>query len=271
MIKRLILLSLVVLLFAPFSSAQLWKTKRLEATGGVGTSQFYGDIGGYSIGDNLLGLRDFTFRQTRFVVNGSIRYFITDDFAARFSLSYIMLHADDTRGSNPERAYIVTSSLIEQAALAEYYFVRNRERNSFSFQTYRGVARRRLSDFFRSVDVYALAGLGPAFFKVRGNDKFETDLEAFLALPEQVQEDQVRKYHRGGTTFVIPVGVGAKVALDPNILVGVELIGRYGLPDFLDGYKNTEYSRVNDIYHTFSFTFNYRIRSARNWSPTYRR
>ena len=261
MIKRLILLCLVVLLFTPFSSAQLWKTKRLEATGGLGTSQFYGDIGGYSIGENILGLRDFSFRQTRFVVNGSIRYFFTDDFAARFSLSYIMLHADDTRGSNPERAYIVTSSLFEQAAMAEYYFVRNRERNSFSFQTYRGVTRRRLSDFFRSVDVYALAGMGPAIYWARGNDNFLENME---------NPTSGHLFRTNGVAFVIPVGIGVKVTLDPNILVGAELIGRYGFPDYLEGFSDDN-SRVNDFYHTFAVTFNYRIRSARNWSPSYRR
>jgi hypothetical protein len=261
MIKRLILLCLVVLFFAPFSSAQLWKTKRYEATAALGTSQFYGDIGGYSIGDNLLGLRDFTFRQTRFCVNGSFRYFITDEFAARVSLSYIMLHADDTRGSNPTRAYIVTSSLLEQAALAEYYIVRNRERNSFNFQTYRGLPRRKLSDFFNSIDVYALGGLGTAAYWVKGNDNFLENME---------NPTSGHVFKTSGMALIIPVGIGAKVAIDPSILVGVELIGRYGFPDYLEGFTDDN-SRVNDFYHTFTVTFNYRIRSARYWSPTFRR
>lgn len=261
MIKRLILLCLVVLLFAPFSSAQLWKTKRYEVTGAVGTSQFFGDIGGYSIGDNFLGIRDFSFRQTRFSINGSFRYFIRDEFAARISISYIMLHADDTRGSNPSRGYIVTSSLVEQAALAEYYIIRNRERNSFSFQTYRGVARRRLSDFFNSIDLYALAGLGPALYFANGNDSFLENME---------NPTSGHEFKKSGVALVIPVGIGAKVAIDPNILVGVELTGRYGFPDFLEGFSDDN-SRVNDFYHTFAVTFNYRIRSARYWSPTFRR
>ena len=69
--KRLIVMCMVVLLTAPFVSAQLWKMKRYEATAAVGTTQFYGDIGGFSIGDNALGFRDITFRQTRFSLNGS--------------------------------------------------------------------------------------------------------------------------------------------------------------------------------------------------------
>ncbi len=85
MIKRLILLCLVVLLSAPFASAQLWKMKRYEAAAGLGTSQFYGDIGGFSLGENAWGLKDITFKQTRFNVNGSFRYFFTDAIAARLS------------------------------------------------------------------------------------------------------------------------------------------------------------------------------------------
>ncbi|MCA1741689.1 MAG: hypothetical protein LC630_04320, partial [Bacteroidales bacterium] len=75
MIKRLILVFMVGLVSAPFVSAQLWKMKRYEVMAGVGTSQFYGDVGGYTIGENALGLRDLTLKQTRFNVNGSFRYF----------------------------------------------------------------------------------------------------------------------------------------------------------------------------------------------------
>ncbi|MCK7539336.1 MAG: hypothetical protein MZV63_54710 [Marinilabiliales bacterium] len=53
-------------------------------------------------------------------------------------MSYVMLHATDERGINQDRGYEATTSLFEPALIGEYYFVRNRERNSFLFQTYRG-------------------------------------------------------------------------------------------------------------------------------------
>lgn len=257
MIKRLILLCLVVFLSAPFASAQLWKMKRYEATAGLGTSQFYGDIGGYSLGENAWGLKDITFLQTRFNVNGSFRYFFTDAIAAKISFAYVMLHATDERGSNPDRGYEATTSLYEPALIGEYYFVRNRERNSFLFQTYRGISRNRVRDFFRSIDVYALTGVGGAWYNVRGND----------ALEEKWSLDPTLE--SSGFTAVIPLGVGAKLAFDPNILFGLELTGRYAFSDFLDGYTSS-FSERNDIYHTFSVTFNYRIRTARNGLPSFR-
>lgn len=242
---------------APFASAQLWKMKRYEATAGLGTSQFYGDVGGYTLGENALGIRDFTFKQTRFNVNGSFRYFFTDAIAARLSFSYLMLHATDERGSNPDRGYEATTSVWEPALIGEYYFVRNRERNSFLFQTYRGRSRNRLKDFFRSIDVYALTGVGGAGFNVKGNDLLE---EKWMNTPE---------LETSGFAAVIPIGVGAKLAFDPNILFGVELTGRYAFTDFLDGYTS-QWSERNDIYHTFSVTFNYRIKTARNGLPSFR-
>lgn len=257
MIKRLILLCLVVLVSAPFASAQLWKMKRYEATAGLGTSQFYGDVGGYTIGENSLGLKDFTFKQTRFNVNGSFRYFFTDALAAKLSFAYLMLHATDERGNNQDRGYEATTSLLEPALTGEYYFVRNRERNSFLFQTYRGLSRNRVRDFFRSIDVYALTGVGGAWYNVRGNE----------ALEEKWRNDPTLQ--SSGFTAVIPLGVGAKVAFDPNILFGVELTGRYAFSDYLDGYTS-QWSERNDIYHTFSVTFNYRIKTARNGLPSFR-
>ncbi len=261
MIKRLILVCMVVLLSAPFASAQLWKMKRYEATAGVGTSQFYGDIGGFTIGENALGLKDLTFKQTRFNVNGSFRYFFTDNVAARLSFTYAMLHATDMRGSNENaRLFESSTSIFEPALLGEYYFLRNRGRNSFLYQTYRGRSMNRswVSDFFRSMDLYVLTGVGGAGYNVfKGNDKLQSRWAADPTLK------------RNGFTAVIPAGVGAKVALDPNILIGVELLARYAFSDYLDGYTS-QWSRRNDVYHTFSVTFNYRIKTARNGLPSFK-
>jgi hypothetical protein len=243
---------MVVLLCAPYAGAQLWKMKRYEVTGGLGTSQFYGDVGGYTIGENALGLKDITFMQTRFNVNGAFRYFFTDNLAARLTLSYLMLHATDERGSNEYRGYEAVTSVFEPSVIGEFYFVRNRERNSFLFQNYRGRSRNRLKDFFRSIDVYALTGFGGAGFIVNPNDALEA-----------------RGLPTSGFTGVIPLGLGVKLAFDPNILFGIEFTGRYSFSDYLDGYTS-QWSDRNDVYHTFSLTFNYRIKTARNGLPSFR-
>ena len=250
--RRFILFSLVIFLCAPYSGAQLWKMKRYEVTAGIGTSQFYGDVGGFTIGENALGLKDLTLKQTRFNVNGSFRYFFTDNLAARLNLSYIMLHATDERGSNQDRRFEAVTSVFEPSLIGEYYFVRNRERNSFLFQTYRGRSRNRVRDFFRSIDIYALTGFGGAGFIDNPNDALEA-----------------RGLPTSGFAAIVPLGLGAKLAFDPNILFGIELTGRYSFSDYLDGYTS-QWSARNDVYHTFSVTFNYRIKTARNGLPSFR-
>jgi len=251
--KRLILLLMLGLLVMPHAEAQLWKSKRYEASAGLGTSQFYGDVGGFTIGENALGFKDITFKQTRFNVSGAFRYYVLDEVAVRLSLSYVMLRATDLRGSNENRGYEALTSLFEPALIGEYYIIRNRERNSYSFQTYRGRSRNHLKDFFNSIDLYALAGVGGTSYNARVNEALD-----------------LRDQKNSGFTAVIPLGIGAKVTFDPNILFGVEFCGRYSFSDYLDGYHSPRFSARNDVYQTFSFTFNYRIKTARNGLPSFR-
>ena len=81
--KRSILVLLIICLAAPFSHSQLWKMRRWEASAGVGPSFFFGDIGGFSQSKNVLGLKDMNYRQTRFDINGNVKYRITRTVNAR--------------------------------------------------------------------------------------------------------------------------------------------------------------------------------------------
>jgi len=250
--KRLIIFLLTVLLASPFAGAQLWKQKRYEAMAAIGTSQFYGDVGGFTIGENAVGLRDISLLQTRFNVSASFRYFIIDEVAARVSLTYAMLHATDERGSNEQRGLESTTSIFEPAVIGEYYITRFKQRNSYGFLTGRGVSRGFFEDFFKSLDVYVLTGIGGLNYYVNPNDELDA-----------------RDMRTKGFSAVIPLGIGAKMVINTDILLGVELCGRFALTDYVDGYTS-QYSARNDVYHTFSFTFNYRIKTARNGLPSFR-
>ena len=88
----------------------MWKQKKLEITGGIGPSFFFGDVGGFSKTKNILGLRDLSFLQTRFDVNMSFKYRITQDVNVRLSLIGF------TFG---EFAYVIECSALE---LIEVFF-----------------------------------------------------------------------------------------------------------------------------------------------------
>jgi hypothetical protein len=247
--KRSILIILVFILSVPFSQAQLWKMKRWEATLGVGPSFFFGDIGGYSQTKNILGFRDMTYLQTRFDVNGNLKYRITRSVNVRLSMSYALFHATDVRGSNEGREMTATSSIFEPALIGEYYFIKNYAENSYLF--YKG-KEGYLRKILKSLDFYVFGGVGGAAYWVNGND----------VLIEYGMKT-------GGFTAVFPGGLGATLIYSPYLNFGVELGGRYTLTDYLDGYTS-QYSKANDVYYFLNLIITYKLKTGRNGWPSFR-
>ena len=131
--RRFVVITFLLLTVTFIANGQLWKARRLEYSAGLGTTQFYGDIGGFSNGKNILGIKDFTFRHTSIDVNTSLRYRITEDFAARLNLNGGYFHSTDIRGSNIDRGFQSTTSFLEPSLIGEFYIIKNKEENSFLF------------------------------------------------------------------------------------------------------------------------------------------
>ncbi len=106
---------------------------------GAGPSFFFGDIGGFSQSKNTLGFKDLTYLQTRFDVNGSLKYRFTRSLNARVSMSYAMFHATDVRGSNEGRVLEATTSIFEPALIGEYYFIKNYSETQLAFCQAKGI------------------------------------------------------------------------------------------------------------------------------------
>ncbi len=131
--KRSLLVVIILCFAVQLSNAQLWKLRRWEAQFGIGPSFAFPDIGGYTQGDNILGFKDLSYRQTRFDINGSLRYRLGRTANLRLSMTYAMLHATDVRGSNEGREYESVTSLFEPALIAEYFFIKNKYESSYLF------------------------------------------------------------------------------------------------------------------------------------------
>ncbi|HEX2967875.1 MAG TPA: hypothetical protein VHO46_02135 [Bacteroidales bacterium] len=228
------------------AGAQLWKMRRFEVSAGVGPSFFFGDIGGFSRGDNILGFKDLSFLQTRYNLNVSMKYRVLEDLNVRFSMSMANLKANDSRGSNEGRKIESSISLLEPALIGEFYFIKNKNENSYLFSRGQAGFRR----FVNSLDVYAFTGFGGASYSVKGNEKLES-----LAT------------EKSGFTTVIPIGAGANFIFSPDVDFGVELGGRFTFSDYLDGYTS-QYSSANDVYYFLNFTFTYKMRTGSNGWPT---
>lgn len=242
---------LVVILFCfavQLSDAQLWKMRRWEAQAGLGPSFFFSDVGGFSQGDNLLGFRDISYRQTRFTAGGSIRYRWSRTANTRVNLQYAMLHATDVRGSNEGRKFESMTNLLEPSLIFEYYLVKNKYESSYLF-----LRGKNLWTLLASLDIYAFAGVGGALYSVNAND--------YLTMMNQKSN---------GITGVVPAGIGVTLVYTPNINFGAELGGRYTLTDYLDGYHSAQFSKANDVYYLLNFTLTYKMKTSPKGLPSFR-
>jgi hypothetical protein len=247
--KRPLLTILILCLIVSLSNAQIWKLRKYEIIVGLGPSFFFGDVGGYSITKNVLGLRDLTILQTRFDINANIKYRFIQPFDIRFSLTSGFLHATDVRGSNEGRGFKATTTFIEPALLAEYYFIKNQAENSYLFTKGQKTG---FIGFIKTLDFYVFTGIGGLGYWVNGNSR----LDKYLKNPN-------------GITAVIPFGVGSTLIYSPNLNFGVELTGRYSFSDNLDGYTS-QYSRANDVYYFFNFTITYKLKTNAHGLPSFR-
>jgi hypothetical protein len=230
------------------TDAQLWKISRYELTGGIGTTQFFGDIGGFSRYKNILGIKDFSFRQTRFNITAAMKYRVLEDVSVRLNLAFGYFHSTDARGSNITRGFESSTLFFEPSISGEYYFIKNKGENSYT--VLRGKPGNQLS-FFSMLDVYAFTGIGGLSYKVKANE----------ALASVMQKPS-------GFTAVLPVGVGATLRYSGNIKLGIELSGTYAFSDMIDGYTSP-HSRSNDIFYMLTFNFIYKIKTAPNGLPSF--
>jgi hypothetical protein len=247
--KRTLLLILSFCFIVSFTDAQIWKLKRYEAVLGFGPSFFFGDVGGYSQTENILGFKDLTFKQIRFNFNINLKYRVAQNFNLRLSLTTASLHGTDTRGSNEDRGYESSTRIIEPAFMGEYYFIKNKAENSYLFSKGKSGG---FIGLIKSLDFYAFTGIGGLIYSVKGNENLVNS-----------------GMNTGGFTAVIPVGIGTTLVYTPNINFGIEFAGRYPFTDYLDGYTS-QYSSSNDVYYFLNFTITYKLKSGAKGGPSFR-
>ena len=231
------------------SDPQLWKIRRWEVIAGLGTTQFFGDIGGFSIGNNAFGFRDITFRHTRFNMTAAMSYKIGSNFSARINFAGGVFHATDIRGSNELRAFESTTTFFEPSLLAQYFFVRSKGESSYIFQKGKRVV---LLPLLSTMNVYGFTGIGSIAYNVKSDSP--------VTLTGTTKD--------GGFAPVIPAGLGVSMAYSGKINFGIELSGKYAFSDYLDGYTS-QYSKANDVYYFLTFYASLKLPSSRKGLPSF--
>jgi hypothetical protein len=229
---------------------RMWKYRRWELMFGAGTSQLYGDIGGYSKGENALGFKDFSFKNIRYSLNGGMRYWINPSFAARVNLGIAGLHTTDSKGSNEGRSFESSTFLFEPSILGEYDILKA---NYESMNVFRRANKNLLASLVNTINIYAYTGVGGSLFNVK--------------LIEGVGYTGTTS--DGGLAVVIPVGLGVRMVYNSRISFGIDFSNRFVFSDYVDGYTS-EYSHHNDMYRFFNFTWCYKLRTGKNGGPVFR-
>jgi len=250
-IKSLIFIVLLVFLFTSELQAQRWKLRRYEVGAGIGAMQVFGDIGGTASESNWFGLKDISFKESRLAFGGNIRYKITPLYSFRFNVNYGYAKGSDSESRNAGRGYSYKARILEFSGQGEYYFLTEEK----SFRSAAMYNRRGMINNYNQLSAYTFIGVGVSRSK---------SVTSFTD-PRPIDD------FNPGTRFVlvIPLGVGAKFILDDHLMIDAQLGYRYALSDYLDGYKNINSSRFNDIYYFFLLSVNYRLKTSRRNIPAF--
>lgn len=226
-LKYYLILILIALPLLSFS--QRWKFQRIEIGGGLGSVNYFGDIGGTKDENNWLGLKDISPEYTRPNLNFMARYRITEEIDVKANLAFAYLEDSDENSRNESRNYAFSSSLFEFSGQVEYNIIPEERPRTYSVMSLRDGLR----TFNRTLNTYVFAGLGGIYF----NTKPLADLEG----SERFTDNK-------NLTLIIPYGIGVKYPINTQLHVGFEIGGRWAASDYLDG-LTTQFSESNDIYY----------------------
>lgn len=230
--------------------SQKWKLTRYEAIVGIGSANFFGDVGGVPPKENWFGLKDISLFTTRPSIYLGARYKIEQDKAVKLNIIFAWFNRKDNPNVNYQsiRNYSFNTFVSEQSVQFEYSFI-NEDQRKFSFALFN---RRGMINNFSKINFYGFAGLGGLLFipslKGNSNSSYETIKTTT------------------GYTVVIPVGLGLKLIYNNKYSFGFEFGGRYALSDYLDG-LTTKFSSYNDVYYFGIFNVVYRLKTTRKGYP----
>lgn len=238
--KQTLILFIIVNVIPLPGFSQLWRTRRIELTGAIGTTHFFSDIGRYSPGENPIGIRDLSIANLGINVMADARYRINRKFTVRTNLAGGYLHASDIHGSRAGRDFEVLTRFFQPALIGEYYILNNGHGNSFLFLTNKRSTR---SPFTSFLDIYAFAGIGGVLWDVTPNPPLALHIT-----------------NTRGFTAVIPLGVGVSKNFSGDFKGGFEVGGRYALKDNIDSYVSAS---DKDSFYFLNATFTWKIKTIR--------
>lgn len=239
--KKHLLVSLLLLLMIPsLSSAQRararWKAYRYEWSGGIGVSNFLGELGGANqIGTN--GFKDLELSATRPALCVGLRYKLSPYFALHTHLTAGQVSGDDALTKEffrNQRNLNFKSNIIELNVNFEASLLSQKEGGIYRL---RGI--KRSSSFEASL--YAFAGIGVFHFNPKG--KIDGKWVALQPLGTEGQGISPARSKYKRTQLCIPIGFGGRYFFNRRWGVGLEIGVRKTFTDYIDDVSKTYYNK----------------------------
>jgi len=249
-VKLSVFVAILIMSFLEPVNGQRWKLRRYEVGGGIGVTQVFGDIGGTIDEKNWFGLKDIKIDETRLAFPLYARYKLDPVYALKVNTILAWGNGTDANSRN-DRGRSYKTMLFEFSAQAEYYFIPEERR-------YRSAAmfnKRGMLNNYMSFNAYAFLGIGGVYS--RSHVAFTQDITPV---------DEIKNNNIG---IVFPFGLGLKYIVDDRWLVNAELGYRYSVSDYIEGYRQTEDSKHNDVYYFLTFSVGYRLKTSRRGLPLF--
>jgi hypothetical protein len=224
-----------------FYNRGVWKKHRVEWSGGLGASNFLGDLGGRDrVGSDFIW--DLEPTKTNFAATFNHLYYLGRKVALRSNITYAKISADDKLTKEPSRNnrnLNFQSHIWEASMVLEFQLKKERRGNVYSLKSSTG---RRLGLKSSGIGVYGVAGIGV----VRFNPKSRDQNGVMTALKPLHTEGQGITYNHpfwglvegpkqySGYSVVIPIGAGLKFPVSRDVGIKVELTHRFTFTDYMD-------------------------------------
>ncbi|HKK58197.1 MAG TPA: DUF6089 family protein [Salinivirga sp.] len=235
--KKIVVIGILALLLPNLISAQSmrWKRTRYELYGGLGATNFLGELGG---GEKSGGQfwQDFDFSATRPLISVGMRYKILEPLAVKGALSFGYLSGDDKDSENQDRKdrnLHFRAPIIELGVQAEYSIIKER------ISRYRRSRRRGgFSLASLNLNTYVFTGVNVFWFnpQAKAQDGKWYNLQP-IGTEGQGKIATREKYNR--LAISIPLGFGFKYPITQKISVGLEYGGRITFTDYIDDVSTT--------------------------------
>lgn len=236
--KQHLIAILLITLLPSFSEAQRlkarWKAYRFEWSGGLGASNFLGELGGANnVGTH--GFKDFEFKAIRPNMCVGLRYKLTPFFALHSHLTVGGLYGDDNLTEEyfrKNRNLNFRTTIYEINCNFEASILAQKEGGLYKL---RGI--RRSSTY--EVSAYAFAGIGLFHFNPKG--KLDGKWVALQPLGTEGQGISPARNKYKLTQICIPIGFGFRYFFNRHLGLGLEYGIRKTFTDYIDDVSKTYY------------------------------